>query len=222
MPTTGHAAASDSHPDRYRVVLGGSDPNACDSKLVATRTFLPGEVVGFLTGTPAKKRYTTVQVSRHEHIELDTSIVYSNHSCDPSAAFDCALRECVALRTIYPGDEITAFYPASEWDMARPFECWCGSSGVSRGRRGGLDAFGLSPSAPAMAPVCFGPFGIERARGRVNRGRPVSPCSACFKKIEGAKSIPKEALAGYRLNDHIRELLEERDSAAGTTQQQVA
>jgi hypothetical protein len=30
-----------------------------------------------------------------------------------------------AARNIEPGDEITFFYPSTEWDMAAPFVCNC-------------------------------------------------------------------------------------------------
>lgn len=34
------------------------------------------------------------------------------------------------------GDELTFFYPSTEWDMAQPFDCLCGS-GVCKGRISG-------------------------------------------------------------------------------------
>jgi hypothetical protein len=30
------------------------------------------------------------------------------------------------------GEELTLFYPSSEWEMSRPFECCCGSDGCLR------------------------------------------------------------------------------------------
>lgn len=36
--------------------------------------------------------------------------------------------EVVAERDIAEGDELNFFYPSTEWEMAQPFECWCGSS----------------------------------------------------------------------------------------------
>jgi hypothetical protein len=31
------------------------------------------------------------------------------------------------LRAIAPGDPLRIFYPATEWDMAEPFTCLCGT-----------------------------------------------------------------------------------------------
>ena len=33
----------------------------------------------------------------------------------------------VGPKGIKSGDPITFFYPSTEWDMARPFDCFCGS-----------------------------------------------------------------------------------------------
>jgi hypothetical protein len=39
-------------------------------------------------------------------------------------------------RGLQPGDELTFFYPSSEWHMAQPFDCFCGSA-TCRGRIAG-------------------------------------------------------------------------------------
>ncbi|WP_438029298.1 SET domain-containing protein-lysine N-methyltransferase [Sorangium sp. So ce233] len=71
----------------------------------------------------------TLQLSQHQHIELEPGfLAFTNHGCDPNAHFDVELRALVALRRIAPGDEITFFYPSTEWTMASPFECRCGSA----------------------------------------------------------------------------------------------
>ena len=41
---------------------------------------------------------------------------------------DTTNRVVVALRDIEAGEAITFFYPSTEWDMAQPFECGCGST----------------------------------------------------------------------------------------------
>lgn len=70
----------------------------------------------------------TVQTGESSHIELGpTCIELVNHSCDPNVFFDVVRFELVALRTIEPGDELTFFYPSTEWRMESPFRCECGS-----------------------------------------------------------------------------------------------
>jgi hypothetical protein len=36
--------------------------------------------------------------------------------------------EFQALKEIGPGDELTFFYPSTEWEMAQPFQCFCGTT----------------------------------------------------------------------------------------------
>lgn len=72
--------------------------------------------------------YLTVQTGIEEHIHLKPEFLkFTNHSCDPNVFFDTQSMQLIALRDIQPGDEFTFFYPSTEWDMAEPFECLCGS-----------------------------------------------------------------------------------------------
>jgi hypothetical protein len=72
----------------------------------------------------------TLQASEDEHIELSPpALAFLNHSCDPAVFVDTTHRRLVALRSIAPGDELTFFYPSTEWAMAEPFRCGCGSPG---------------------------------------------------------------------------------------------
>lgn len=75
-----------------------------------------------------KPTYLTVQTGLDEHIHLKPEFLkFTNHSCDPTVFFDTSLMQFVALKEIMPGDEFTFFYPSTEWKMAQPFECLCGS-----------------------------------------------------------------------------------------------
>jgi hypothetical protein len=72
--------------------------------------------------------YLTVQTGPAEHILLAPEhLQYINHSCDPNVFFDTAHMEIRALHPIAPGEEITFFYPSTEWAMDRAFACGCGS-----------------------------------------------------------------------------------------------
>lgn len=79
------------------------------------------------TATPATKAYTSVQTGPDSHIELNSDLVFCNHSCDPSLEFDMGKMEVRVGRgrEIKKGDALTFFYPSSEWDMAQPFPCNC-------------------------------------------------------------------------------------------------
>ncbi|KAI9320696.1 hypothetical protein BX666DRAFT_1224943 [Dichotomocladium elegans] len=116
------------HPGYFIIVRQGT-PEQYSSKLVAERDFPLGSTIAELKGlTPGPKAYSSVQISKTEHIELNSDLLYMNHSCDPSAAMDVDKRAVVAIKDIKAGDELNFFYPSTEWDMAQPFDCWCGSS----------------------------------------------------------------------------------------------
>lgn len=69
----------------------------------------------------------TVQVNDNTHIILDPEFLqYINHSCDPNVFFDTTTMELSCLKDIAPGDELTFFYPSTEYAMASPFNCFCG------------------------------------------------------------------------------------------------
>ena len=77
----------------------------------------------------SQRSYATVQTGEDADIELNSDLVYCNHSCDPSVIFDMNKLEVLVLsgRPLRKGDDITFFYPSTEWDMQQPFECHCGS-----------------------------------------------------------------------------------------------
>ena len=102
------------------------------SRSVSLVTLPPGALFARITNpTPAPVAYSSVQASRDLHIELNCDLVYINHSCSPSLVFDMARWEVrVSDRGpgLTPGDELTFFYPSTEWSMAQPFECLCKTS----------------------------------------------------------------------------------------------
>ncbi len=95
----------------------------------AERTYQPGDIVAdFSAGAILNEpTYLTVQVGIDRHIMLQPEhLQYINHSCAPNVFFDTHAMKVVALKDISEGDEMTFFYPSTEWDMAQPFTCYCG------------------------------------------------------------------------------------------------
>jgi len=97
----------------------------------------PGAVFARISNpTPAKCAYTSVQAARDLHIELNCDLVYINHSCQPTLIFDMARWEVRVNpnlgKGLSKGDELTFFYPSTEWDMSQPFDCLC-KEGECRG-----------------------------------------------------------------------------------------
>ena len=105
--------------------------------------------------TLSQSAYSSVQVAADQHVELNSDFLYINHSCNPSLEFHIikldehekrngslngnhtavpyAIEVRVAARKdssgtkigLKEGEELTFFYPSTEWDMSQPFECRC-------------------------------------------------------------------------------------------------
>jgi hypothetical protein len=97
--------------------------------LFTMQPFQPGQVLcsfsarEILTGPT----YLTVQIGANRHITLKPEFLqYMNHSCKPNTFFDTTAMQIICLEVVEPGDELTFFYPSTEWEMAQPFVCQCG------------------------------------------------------------------------------------------------
>jgi len=117
------------------------------------------------TSTPAfPKRWSTVQTSKDTHLELNSALLYMNHSCNPLLEVD--VKEMVVRvsreRDLKAGDDLTFFYPSTEWEFDAPFECLCAEKG-------------------------------------------------CLGKVRGAKFIEGKDAQRWWFNEHIQELMKERD-----------
>jgi len=99
----------------------------------------------------------------------------------------------VAARDLAADDELTFFYPSTEWSMAEPFDCWCGAERVRRGL-GVLG--GPLVNGHERSPAAHRAFSVPRRR-------------QCLGRISGAADMPVAALARYYINAHIRELATE-------------
>lgn len=116
--------------------------------LVATKHFAVGDLILILEGEVVDRpsRFS-VQIAPDRHVEVPAEVKlarpldryrwrFLNHSCEPNAAFDD--RRLIALRPIAAAEQITFDYNTTEYDLASPFECHCGSAGccgVVRGAR---------------------------------------------------------------------------------------
>ncbi|KAE9375805.1 putative galactose-proton symport [Stipitochalara longipes BDJ] len=119
-----------SHPSIQKVLTS----NASDftTKSISLVTLPPYALYAKLSFPPcttaAKPTYATVQTGRDEHMSLNSDLVYINHSCAPSVIFDTASFSILAgPNGLKEGEELTFFYPSTEWDMAQGFSCFCGA-----------------------------------------------------------------------------------------------
>lgn len=101
-----------------------------EKSLYALRSFSPGDsLIRFQTkGYLAEPDRFTVQLAENRHIILDPEYLqYVNHSCRPNVFFDLRNKAIICLRPISRNEEITFFYPSTEWSLSHDFTCRCGS-----------------------------------------------------------------------------------------------
>ncbi|TGO15877.1 hypothetical protein BPAE_0534g00010 [Botrytis paeoniae] len=164
------------HPDRLEVIKGDQPYSSSAKSLIS----LPaGALFAKMASATVTEQhtYTSVATGISSRIELNSDLVFCNHSCDPSLVFDITQLEVrvVDKRPLQVGDDLTFFYPSSEWDMVQPFQCGCGA----------------------------GP-------------------NKCLGYISGAKHIHAELLNRYWLNDHVRDLMDEREKKQEVSRPAVA
>jgi D-alanine-D-alanine ligase len=122
--------------------------------LTARRAWRAGDTVSDVAWGNRRSRPSrwTLRIGPDEHAEpLPFELRYLNHSCSPNVLFDIDAGRVRALCDIAPGDELLCFYPATEWEMAHPFECQCDSSecmgfisGAAHMPRAALERYALS------------------------------------------------------------------------------
>lgn len=144
-------------PDLTRLLHVEHQPGDFTSRAVSRVNLPAGAVFARLTTpTLATRAYTSVQATRDLHIELNCDLVYINHSCRPTLVFDMQQWEVRVASELdgglKEGDELTFFYPSTEWEMAQPFDCHCGTknclgtiSGAKDMDREILSKYWLSP-----------------------------------------------------------------------------
>lgn len=120
-------ASGTGEPPSVEVIRG-----AGSASLHALRSFAPGEIVVPLEGRLVlQPTRFTIQVGALAHLdpisERTSPWSYLNHGCDPNVAIDVQRRAIVARRPIAAGDELRFDYHTTEWALAEPFVCNCGT-----------------------------------------------------------------------------------------------
>lgn len=99
--------------------------------LHAVKAFKTGDILCpfFAKESLTQPTYLTIQINSNLHITLQPEFLqYINHSCSPNVFFDTTNSELIAIAKIEAGDELTFFYPSTEWEMAQPFSCFCNAA----------------------------------------------------------------------------------------------
>ena len=97
--------------------------------LVTKRAYAKGEVICDIPTEKIedKPNRFTVQIGREKHTNVG-KLAALNHSCDPNVILDTENLLVYACKDIEKGEELSFFYPATEWEMDAPFICLCGAS----------------------------------------------------------------------------------------------
>ena len=69
----------------------------------------------------------TVQIGRDRHVEVK-ELSSMNHSCNPNTFLETTRMSVIAAQDVAAGEELTFFYPSTEWEMSSPFICLCGAT----------------------------------------------------------------------------------------------
>src|SRR6266498_354117 len=97
--------------------------------LITKQSYKKGQVICEIPSDNVinKASRFTVQIGRNEHTDVG-KLAALNHSCDPNVILDTENMVMVARYDISKNDELSFFYPSTEWEMAAPFICLCGAS----------------------------------------------------------------------------------------------
>lgn len=69
--------------------------------------------------------FRSIELSDGQYMHPDG--MFTNHSCDPSTYIDKEHGLLIASKQVWPNDEITFDYLASETEIVRNFNCHCGA-----------------------------------------------------------------------------------------------
>lgn len=137
--------------------------------------------------------YLSVQVDEDRHMQFSPEFLqYMNHSCDPNAYLDMASGEVVSIREIAVNEEVTWFYPSTEWSMIQPFDCFCRADGCLGRIQGAahLDRYALArykfsehilrklkaqPNQSRLTELRVGTTGIGNSNGHDRLWQPAQP-----------------------------------------------
>ncbi|GAA3003602.1 SET domain-containing protein-lysine N-methyltransferase [Streptosporangium longisporum] len=108
--------------NRYRIK---TDCTSGTGLVAGTVIEAGSEVMTLHDCVPSTASKYTIQVNQDLHV-IGSDIRFLNHSCRPNTFVDTTAGSVISIRRILPDDEITFFYPSTEWEMSMPFDCRCG------------------------------------------------------------------------------------------------
>ncbi|KAM3076163.1 hypothetical protein ACMFMG_006325 [Clarireedia jacksonii] len=118
-----------SHPNIEEVIYG-EDENGFTTESISKISLPPFGLFAKLEFPPCtiveKPSYSTVQIGKDKHIDLNSDLLYLNHSCEPSLILNPQTLTLTATsRGLSPTQPLTFFYPSTEYLLSQPFSCNC-------------------------------------------------------------------------------------------------
>jgi len=112
------------------------------ARLIVEESCRSGQLIHRITSYSVASHPTShsIQTGPQTHIDGLGAIAYLNHSCDPNTVVDTAAMSLRAVRDIAAGEELTFFYPSTEWQLEQPFICRCGTPQCAPRRRGQISS----------------------------------------------------------------------------------
>ncbi|MBI4945354.1 MAG: SET domain-containing protein [Bacteroidetes bacterium] len=105
--------------------------------VIATKKILKGEIILKLQGNASSfpDKYS-IQTGEKEHLfpfsenpqDESSAFRFINHSCSPNSYFDVPNKSLIALKDIDINEEVFFHYCSTEYEMASPFQCLCGTA----------------------------------------------------------------------------------------------
>jgi hypothetical protein len=131
----------------------------------AVQSLRAGEVVFYLDGDIVQEptKYT-IQLDARRHVLTRNGMwMYMNHACEPNVRIDVDNRQMIAIRDIPAGAEPMFNYNTTEWDMASPFTCGCGTRGCVGTVRGfrHLNQVQRQAIRPWLSPLILSRFDLH-------------------------------------------------------------
>ncbi len=130
------------------------DGSAYGARLITQAPFRAGQEICRISAYRIVRRpnVQSIQIGRNRHLDDLGLLAYLNHSCLPNTLVNTEALLLCALRDIEAGEELTYFYPSTEWDMAQPFKCLCGAA----------ECMGLVEGAKHLSEDVLGQYFINR------------------------------------------------------------
>ncbi len=94
--------------------------------LYSRKLFRTGEtILNVRNGDKQERDFRSIELNDGNYMHPDG--MFTNHSCDPSTRIEKDTGLMIAMRNVWPNDEITFDYLTTETEMVAGFDCTCGA-----------------------------------------------------------------------------------------------